>query len=287
MLPSLTEHQTAEKLPSADCHFHIIDHARFPFSGACGYTPGPHESGTFNELSSCLPARGITHGLAVQPSGYGYDNGAMLDALKRSQGRLKGIAVVPADASGEELGRLAVDGVVGIRFNLADFDRGELVHRGVRRLLEAVLDLDWFVEVQCRPSDFLSVAEMIAETGVCLLIDHLGMPDPSQDVNQPGFRAVLGMAATGRTAIKLSGAFRVSRASYPHEDLDPFVRALLAAYTPENCVWGSDWPFINWIGKPDYRQTLSLLERWVPQERDRRSILWDTPARLFGFEKER
>jgi len=272
--------------PAADCHFHVIDHARFPFSGKYGYTPLREETGTFEETSACLKGHGITHGLAVQPSGYGYDTSAMLDALERSHGRLKGIAVVPTHATGAELRRLADAGVVGVRFNLTDFDPGGLSRKGVRRLLETVLDLDWFVQVQGRPSDFLQAAPLIAATGVRLLIDHLGGVDPGQGLDQPGFQAILGMAGTGRTAVKLSAAFRRSRAPYPFVDLDPFVRALLEAYTPENCVWGSDWPFINWADKPGYGQTLSILARWVAAEQDRRTILWDTPARLFGFEME-
>jgi predicted TIM-barrel fold metal-dependent hydrolase len=233
-----------------------------------------------------MSAHGITHGLAVQPSGYGYDNCALLDALKRSNGRLKGIVVVPADVAVVELRCMADAGVVGVRFNLTDFDPRGFEQKGVRRLLEMVRDLDWFVEVQCRPADFLRAAPLIAETGVRLLIDHLGGPDPGQSLNQPGFQAILGMADTGRAAVKLSAAFRRSRAPYPFEDLDPFVEAVIAAYTPENCVWGSDWPFINWSDKPTYRQALSILARWVPGVQDRRTILWDAPAKLFGFEIE-
>jgi predicted TIM-barrel fold metal-dependent hydrolase len=278
-----TDDEAAAKQPSADCHFHVIDHARFPFSGLCGYTPQREESGTFAEMSACMEAHGITHGLAVQPSGYGYDNSALLDALERSQGRWKGIAVVPEDVPGAELRRLADAGVVGVRFNLTDFDPGGFSRKGVRRLLETALDLDWFVEVQCPPPDFLRVAPLLAETGVRLLIDHLGGVDPGQGINQAGFQAILGMANTGRAAVKLSGAFRKSRAAYPFVDLDPFVRTLIEAYTPENCLWGSDWPFINWADKPDYRQALSILDRWAPKDQDRRTILWDAPARLFGF----
>ena len=285
MVPS-PDKKTAAKQPSADCHFHIIDHDRFPFSGGCGYTPRREESGTFEEVSACMEAHGITHGLAVQPSGYGYDNSAMLDALKRSDRRLKGIAVVPTDVASIELRRLADAGVVGVRFNLTAFAPTGFSRKGVRRMIETVLDLDWFVEVQCSPADFLRVAPVIAETGVRLLIDHLGGPDPGQALNQPGFHAILGMADTGRATVKLSAAFRRSRACYPFADLDPFVRALLEAYTPENCVWGSDWPFINWADTPDYRKTLSILARWVPGEMDRRTILWGTPAKLFGFGME-
>jgi len=51
----------------------------------------------------------------------------------------------------------------------------------------------------------------------------------------------------------------------------------------EPCIWGSDWPFLNIDPKPDYLQTLACLERWLPDEAQRRSVLWDTPGRLFGF----
>lgn len=275
-----------EALPTADCHFHIIDHARFPFSGNCGYTPNRGESGTFEELSACWEEQGLTHGVAVQPSGYGYDNAAILDSLARSGGRLRGIAMAPIDIRSKELCRLADAGVVGVRFNLTDFDPGGLSHKGVRRQLTTLMELDWFVEVQCRAADFPLTASLIAETGVRLLIDHLGLPDPSRDVNESGFQAILRMADTGRAAVKLSGAIRGSREPYPFRDLDPFVKALLAAYTPENCVWGSDWPFINLTEKPSYRQALSCLEHWVPGEQDRRKILWDTPAKLFRFKRE-
>jgi len=33
----------------------------------------------------------------------------------------------------------------------------------------------------------------------------------------------------------------------------------------------------------DYGPVLVDLERWLADERDRRQVLWETPARLFGF----
>ena len=54
-------------------------------------------------------------------------------------------------------------------------------------------------------------------------------------------------------------------------------------YTLENRIWGSDWPFIKLSLKPSYPQTLACLTRWVPDESRRRTILWETPARLLGF----
>jgi predicted TIM-barrel fold metal-dependent hydrolase len=279
----LSESNLARLLPSADCHFHVIDHTRFPFPGGQGYTPRRDESGTVDELKACMARHGVTHGLAVQPSGYGFDNAALLDALERGGGRLRGVAVVPADATMTELRRLFAAGVVGVRFNLTDFDAGGLAQEGATRLLERITGLGWFAEVQCAAADFPPVAALAERTGVRLLIDHLGGPDPRQGIDQPGFRALLRMGGTGRAVVKLSGAFRRSRAPYPHVDLDDVVRALLDAFTPQRCVWGSDWPFINWAEKPDYGNMLTLLTRWVPDQRDRRTILWDTPAGLFGW----
>jgi predicted TIM-barrel fold metal-dependent hydrolase len=277
---------TFSALPAADCHVHVIDPQRFPFAGGTGYTPRPDESGTVEELEACTGRHGVGRALLVQPSGYGYDNAALLEALGRGRGRWKGVAVVSAEANGAELRRLADAGVVGVRFNLTDFDAAGLMQNGVNRLLGAVAEMGWFAEVQCAARDFPAAAALLAPTGVRLLIDHLGGVDPALGLDQSGFRAVLDAAGTGRAVVKLSGAFRRSRAPYPHADVDPFVGALLEAYTPRQCVWGSDWPFINWAAKPDYGSTLALLERWVPDARDRLAVLWETPSALFGFDQE-
>jgi predicted TIM-barrel fold metal-dependent hydrolase len=33
----------------------------------------------------------------------------------------------------------------------------------------------------------------------------------------------------------------------------------------------------------DYAPVLANLERWIADPRDRQQVLWETPARLFGF----
>ena len=93
MLREPADCKVSRSHPAADCHFHVIDHTRFPFPGGMGYTPRRDESGSFEELLACMARNGITHGLAVQPSGYGFDNAALLDALERGRGRVKGVAV--------------------------------------------------------------------------------------------------------------------------------------------------------------------------------------------------
>jgi predicted TIM-barrel fold metal-dependent hydrolase len=65
--------------------------------------------------------------------------------------------------------------------------------------------------------------------------------------------------------------------------MDPYFDALVERFGPGRLVWGSDWPFIRLRNKPDYALTLRALERWLPQEADRKTVLVDTPARLFGW----
>ena len=65
-----------------DCHAHIIDPARFPFTGTKGYQPHPDERGTREECCAVLDRHGVSHAVLVQLSGYGTNNGAILDAVK-------------------------------------------------------------------------------------------------------------------------------------------------------------------------------------------------------------
>jgi predicted TIM-barrel fold metal-dependent hydrolase len=50
-------------------------------------------------------------------------------------------------------------------------------------------------------------------------------------------------------------------------------------------MWGSDWPHTD-TGldrATTYPKTLKWFEEWVPDEASRRTILVDTPTRLYGF----
>ena len=71
---------------------------------------------------------------------------------------------------------------------------------------------------------------------------------------------------------------------YPHRDLVPYLRALVGEFGPDRCVWGSDWPFLRMPERVDYGPLLSLLAEQVPDDEERRRILWDTPVREFGFQ---
>jgi predicted TIM-barrel fold metal-dependent hydrolase len=268
-----------------DCHVHVFDPRRFPFAADATYRPKGAEAGAPKQLERVLDAQGVSHALIVGPnSGYGLDNRCLLDALARGGGRYKGMAVVCNDASRGELQDLQAQGVVGVTFNVALL--GLNFYRNIAPLLERLRELDLWADVQVEGNQLVALAPLLQDSGAKLAFDHCGRPlaaDVSAGVGQPGFQALLKLAQTRRACVKLSGFTRTSRAAHPHDDMRPYVQALLQAYTPQALVWGSDWPFLRLAQRPDHAGLLALFARYVPDADARRTILCETPRRLFGF----
>ena len=267
---------------SIDTHAHIIDPARFPFDAGPGYKPAPHETGTAEQYCAVLDAHGVGHALLVQPSGYGYDNRALLDAMVRFPGRFKAIAVVDPETPEAELGRLSERGVVGVRFNLLSYRADALAGKAGERYLARLRELGWFAQVFADDAQWAAAAPLLRRSGVKVLVDHFGVQDPARGLDQPGFAAVVALGREGNAAVKLSAPFRLSRRS-DFSDLDPFAEVLLAAFGSGGCIWGSDWPFLNLPGGYRYGDARRAVERWLPEPERRAAVLRSNPLRLFGF----
>lgn len=228
--------------PKVDCHNHVFDPARFPYAPDATYAPSGQEMGTAAQLLAVFDAYGVQNALVVGPnSGYGADSRCLLDVLERGNGRLKGAAVVPKDVSRHELRDLRDAGIVGITVNVAAL--GVDYYAGIAGLLADLAALDMFVDLQVERDQLVPVRPLLLRSGVRILVDHCGRPNPEAGVDQPGFRALLDLAGTGRVTVKLLRA-------------------------PERI---------------DFGPLLTLVEQLVPRPADRRALLWDTPRRLFGF----
>jgi predicted TIM-barrel fold metal-dependent hydrolase len=266
-----------------DSHCHVFDTARFPYSPEALYLPPEHEAGTVEQFSAVLDAHRLSHALLVTPtSGYFYDNRCMLAAIREGKGRFKGIARLRADTGERALAELRDGGVIGLRLDLITDGVASLRDAATTRLLGHAREMRWLVQVQCERDQLGEAAPLLRAAQVPLIFDHCGRPDAELGIDQPGFRELLAFGREGHH-VKLSGPFRFHNAFSPKAKIEPFVEALLATFTPKRCVWGSDWPFLRLPVRMDYGPVLANLERWIPDERDRRQVLWETPAALFGF----
>lgn len=274
--------------PKIDCHNHVFDPERFPYPEDNFYKPAGQERGTPAQFMQVLDTYGVRHAVLVEPnSGYGPDNRCMLDTIARSNGRLKGVAVVANNAPLSQLEQLKACGIVGIAFNPALF--GVAAYADAGGLVERLAELDMFAQIQVENDqlvDLLALLPMLQTSGVRLLFDHCGRPNMAAGLEQPGFQALLALGRQGKASVKLSGYMKFSQQAYPYEDTWPYLRALVDAFTLDACAWGTDWPFLRATQHVDYGPLLTLIERLFPDAGERRKLLWETPCRLFGFKAD-
>lgn len=268
--------------PKIDCHCHIFDPARFPYAADTPYRPAGQEIATREQMRQVFDTYGVRHALLVQPnSGYPGDNSAMLDAIADSNGRYKGIATVPNDASPDRLADLKSQGIVGIAWNPTF--HGVDYYGNAGSLLPKLIDLDLFLQIQVHEHQLPALLPVLNTAPVRLLIDHCARPTIAAGLQDPAFQAALALGRTGRAAVKLSGYSKFSSHGTPFPDCWPFLRALVDAFTLDNCMWASDWPFLRAPERVDYGPLLKMVEHLFPDPIDRRKLFWDTPARLFRF----
>jgi len=270
------------KEPKIDCHVHVLDPVNFPYGKDIEYKPSGPEVGTPAQLRQVMQTYGVSQALLVQPnSGYGSDNSCMLDTIARGSGRYKGIAIIGFDADLAALRELRAQGIVGAAFNptfhgIDDYKRSA-------GLIGKLAELDMFLQIQSEHDQLSLFVPWIEAMPIRVLIDHCGRPTPEAGLNQPGFQALLRLARTQRVSVKLSGYAKFSKAPYPFEDTWPFVRAIVDAFTLDRCMWASDWPYLRATQRQDYGPLVELAETLFPDPAERRTLLCDTPRRLFGF----
>ncbi|MGE0800600.1 MAG: amidohydrolase [Lautropia sp.] len=274
---------TSSDQRAVDSHVHVLGPG-YPFDPATTWKPDPSQMGTVRNFRDVLASHGLTHGLLVGAQPYGRDNRCMLDAIASAPpGRLKGIALVDPAASERELAQLHDGGVVGIRVNLRTYGLRELLEPGADALLARIREMGWFLQIQFEKDQLVEAAPLLRKTGLRVMFDHFGRPDIAAGTGQAGFATMLEFGRHDGAIVKLSGPFRSSEQGVPYRDVDPFIAAAIEAFTLDRCVWGSDWPFLKVAERIDYGPQLDCVARWLPDPADRRRVLWETPARLFGF----
>jgi predicted TIM-barrel fold metal-dependent hydrolase len=253
---------------ACDCHVHVVgDVLRFPMAAGRPYTPPPASVDALLDLQHALHLDRV---VIVQPSFYGTDNTAVVDAMRQlGARRARGVAVIDGDASAESLDGMRQAGIRGIR--------------------------GWHIQLYTRLSVIAALAGDFAAAPVPLVFDHFGGAPAALGAGQVGFDALLGLVRSGKAYVKISGAYRASKSGPDYADVAPLAKALIAA-NPDRIVWGSDWPHTDSTRLPGRASTdvtpfipvddgmlLNQLEHWAPDEALRHKILVDNPKRLYDF----
>ena len=258
-----------------DTHVHAIgDAERFPLAATA--RTRRHRSRS-KRTSALMDRLGIARAVLVQPSIYGTDNRAMLDALRRYPARFRGVAVVGA--------------------GIADRDMaGAACRRRARRARESA---------QCRaafrsPMPVRSRSAWPISAGTCscrstrrrsmgstrsrnfpvdVVIDHMGYMQAGKGPSNPGFRRLLKLVEAGRCWVKLSAPYRLT--DWNARRLCRRSAACARARSRESgsVLWASDWPHTDLRNDmPNDADLLDLLGEWVDDARAREAVLVTNPA---------
>jgi 2-pyrone-4,6-dicarboxylate lactonase len=277
------------RLPSGACdtHAHICGPADFfPYAAERIYTP---PDSTLNDYLRLLDVLGIDRAVLVQPSVYGADNRALIEALSRSRGQgLRGVAVVRPDISADEIRAFDDAGIRGVRLNLVDHagERNVVPADVVRTLAATIAPFDWHIEFLVNLDEAPRFADGIAGLPVDIVVGHLGYPRGGAGAwsNAASLDAFLRLFETGRCWVKLTGPYRISAApDLPYADVTPLAHRL-ASVNPDRLIWGTDWPHVMCKKPmPNDGDLTDLIADWLPDAALRERVLVVNPALLYRF----
>jgi 2-pyrone-4,6-dicarboxylate lactonase len=273
---------------AVDAHCHVFGPGDvFPYAPQRKYTPcdAPKEA-----LFALRDHLGFEKNVIVQATCHGTDNRALVDALRASGGRARGVATVAQDVTDAELRALHEAGVRGTRFNfvrrLADFTPREVLADIAAR----IAPLGWHVVVYFEAQDLPELYDFFTSLPTTVVVDHMGRPDVTKPVDGPEFDRFVGMMRDHPNIwSKVSCPERLSQSGPPaldgeqhaYRDVVPFARRLVEAF-PDRVLWGTDWPHPNLKSHmPDDGLLVDFIPQIAPTAELQRKLLVDNPNRLY------
>jgi predicted TIM-barrel fold metal-dependent hydrolase len=271
--------------PVVDSHAHIFT-PDMPVADSAWMKPD--YGFTAADYLKVLDAHGVHFGVIAGISIFGNYNDYMIDELRR-QPRLRGTVNIDPATDRYTLERMKADGVVGVRLQLSR--RKELPDLGsevYRLLLRRVADLNWHVHLALEGKLLPAVLPALEASGVRVVLDHFGHPDPVEGIANEGFQALLRSVDKGRTWVKLSAGYRLTWLGKGGDTPDPVAMQLAQAAAtkllqvagPERLLWGSDCPFVGHEASLTFADALRSFQQWVPSVPARRKIS-DTALKLY------
>ena len=273
---------------AVDAHCHVFGPgAEFPFAPQRKYTPCDASKAQLFELRDHL---GFSRNVVVQATCHGADNSAMVDALRASDGRARGVATVRAGVSQAELDDLHAAGVRGVRFNfvkrLVDVTPPEELHD----IVERIAPYGWHVVIYFEAADLAELRDFFLSIRVPLVVDHMGRPDVAKDAHGREFESFLDfMRARDDIWCKVTCPERLSVVGPPalegeqhaYCDVVPFARRVVAEF-PDRVLWGTDWPHPNLKDHmPDDGLLVDFIPHIAPTPELQQKLLVDNPTRLY------
>jgi predicted TIM-barrel fold metal-dependent hydrolase len=149
------------------------------------------------------------------------------------------------------------------------------------RTLERIRPYGWYAKLFIGAEEFADHVEAFRTITTPILIDHMGRTLPRHSAR----KLVVEMLKRENVWMLLGNGHRMSGMQQGFDDMVPVGRELYET-APDRCIFGTDWPHTHSQkegGGPEEDALIDLLYRYLPDEKARRAVLVDNPARLHGF----
>lgn len=269
---------------SWDCHFHVYGPPdRFPYAETRGFTPPAAPVEHWLRISAAI---GIERGVLVTPAVHDRDPACTLDAIARSEGRIRGVVRAHPELAPAEIERLHRAGVRGVRFPFAkelgrEFDAGL-----VRTVVPRIAPFGWVAQFHIDEDALEHHADVLGNLPTPVVLDGFAGVIPGEPLDHPRARALFDLLARPNVYLKLMCADREMHLGRRYADVVALSRAIVQR-APDRLLWGSDWPHAYVFepgGVPNDGDLLDMLLDFAPDEAVRRQILAATPRRLWDVD---
>ena len=273
---------------AVDAHCHVFGPGDlFPYAPERKYTPCDASK---EQLFALRDHLGFDRNVIVQATCHGSDNRALVDALKASKGKARGVATVSRDVTDAELLDMHAAGVRGTRFNfvkrLADFTPREVLLEIAHR----IAPLGWHVVVYFEAQDLPELYDFFTALPTTVVVDHMGRPDVSKPVDGPQFALFRKMMREHDNVwskvscperLSITGPRALDGEQHAYQDVVPFARMLVETF-PQRVLWGTDWPHPNLKDHmPDDGLLVDFIAQIAPTAQLQQQLLVDNPTRLY------
>lgn len=266
---------------AVDAHCHVFGPGDvFPYAPERKYTPCDAPKEKLWELRDYL---GFERNVIVQATCHGADNRALVDALKASNDRARGVATVKQDVTDAELQALNAAGVRGVRFNFVK----RLVDTTPREVLlsiaERIKPMGWHIVIYFEAQELPELYDFFTSLPTTVVVDHMGRPDVTKPVDGPEFELFIRLMRENQNFwSKVSCPERLSKTGPDaYEDVVPFARRVVETF-PDRVLWGTDWPHPNMKSHmPDDGKLVDFIPRIARTAELQRKLLVDNPMTLY------
>ena len=271
---------------AVDAHCHVFGPGdQFPYAPERKYTPC--DAGK-DQLFGLRDHLGLSRNVIVQATCHGSDNRAMIDALRSSGAKARGVATVRPDISAAELADMHEAGVRGVRFNFVKRLVDPKPDAYYRDIIEKIAPLGWHIVIYFEAADLEERWSFFTALPTIVVVDHMGRPDVTKPVDGAEFGRFLSFMERENILSKVSCPERLSKSGPPeYADVIPFARTVVERF-PGRVLWGTDWPHpnLNMVGHmPDDGALVDMIPQIAPTAELQRKLLIDNPMRLYWPEE--